>query len=308
MPKWALIFSVLMAIGLQTPNAQEIRLIHQEGKVQVCNSGDPESSARTMEYGRVIPGQKILIGKKSKAKLIREGGDVCELVHAGSYPVESLRFVRQRQSDFFSRLASFIVQFFEPSHPSEVKASYKSTINAISRSGSVPPMPEFPFEGAYPAGHPVWFRWAASCDTCRFVLELSDLKTRSKMLERSVRGTSYTCARGELKLSPGLKYFWTVRKEGTENASTPRVLTIVAKEQYERSLRFAEEELKEGDLVLQPLPRAAYLMQALDAAGLPNFSVLYANEVPAALRGNEQLRELAELHLLSMARARMQQN
>ncbi|MBV6472490.1 MAG: hypothetical protein JPMHGGIA_00747 [Saprospiraceae bacterium] len=301
-------FCCLFVTGVQVPHAQEIRLIHREGKVQVCNSGETESSARKLEFGRVIPGQTILIGNRSKAKLIREGGEICELVQAGSYPVESLRFVRQKQSDFFSRLATFIVQFFEPSHPSEAKASYKSTINAISRGGTVPPLPEFPFEGAYPAGHSVWFRWATSCDTCRFVLELSDLKTRTKLLERSVRGTSYTCAPGELKLSPGLKYFWTVRKEGTESASTPRVLTIVAKEQYERSLRSAADELGEGNLALQALPRAAYLMQALDAAGLPNFSVLYANEPPATLRGNEQFRELAELQLLSMARARMQQN
>ena len=252
----------LLLVGM-TINAQRAYIMHAEGLVKVCKVAEQESVAKRITFGSVGPEDKLILKGKVRVKMVREDGTQCELTEAGIYPLQQLKFSKLEGNSFLSQMGGFIKSFFEASHSSESKSSYKSTVHAISRGEQAIPILQVPFEGWYPWGERMDFSWKYICDTCTLQLTVYELESKIKVFDAQVRMSNFSMEKPEKYFRAGKKYFWKVEIPGKKLEYPVKTFQLTEKADYSEAVRKAVQQLEQSGIHWQAAPRYVYTSQFL---------------------------------------------
>jgi len=283
-----ILFAICFLLVGMTTHAQRAYIMHAEGLVKVCKVVEPESVAKRITFGSVGPEDKLILNGKVRVKMVREDGTQCELTEAGIYPLQQLKFSKLEGNSFLSQMGGFIKSFFEASHSSESKSSYKSTVHAISRGEHAIPILQVPFEGWYPWGERLEFFWQYPCDTCTLQLAIYDMDSKTKVLEVPVMKSNYAIEHPEKHFKPGKKYFWKIEIPGKKLEYAVKTFQFTDKADFHKAVRTATQHLDQSGVKWDAAPRYVYTDQFLLENYGSNYQWLYSsNEWKQNKKGNE---------------------
>ncbi|MBK9108718.1 MAG: hypothetical protein IPM92_10230 [Saprospiraceae bacterium] len=261
-------------------NGQDIMAVHIQGQVRVCNHGDDETKAKSLNFGPVNANQKLILGQNAVVRFIRKTGEHCEVTKAGVYNISSLNFLKTSESSFMSKLGGFIKSFLEAKHSSESKESYKNTVHAISRGDQMLPILNFPFTGILPAElTSIDFKWTHLCDTCVYELEVYEMASKSKLFSAKTAQKEYKFLNPLQYLLAENEYYWTVRVVNSKADVNAMTFKLAATNEYQLIVDELMQQVQSTDIPLQNLPKTMYIMKSLEEMGFENYAMIYGMKV-----------------------------
>ena len=138
------------------------------------------------------------------------------------------------------------------------------------------------------------FQWSHFCDTCIYALEIYDLSTREKLFSVSTSKSSYNLKNTGTLLKAGKAYYWTVKVRGVTAEYASRSFTVAAPGAFTKSIQDIENQLIQGNIVLQIAPKTMYVMKSLHEQGQLNYALLYGRKQVQANKRNDYLRKAFE--------------
>ncbi|HRG68458.1 MAG: hypothetical protein JNL65_06365 [Saprospiraceae bacterium] len=276
--------------------SQGIAAIQIEGPVKICKTQESSNKAKNLQYGPVYADQKIILtGKNARVKLVKNSGEICELVTPGTHYISSLSFTKPSENSFLGQLADYFVSFFESNQSSESKESYKNSIYAISRGELAAPVLDFPMKGILPSDfNSMEFSWSHSCDSCWYNLTIYELDTKVKVFSMLTLKKQFKIQQFLNYVKPGKKYYWKVEIPGTNLEFEAKRFEIAAKGDYYNQLKSIENKLKSQQLNLQLVPKTLFIQEELQQLELTNYAILYGKAQQINNPNNKQLKQLTE--------------
>lgn len=264
--------------------------VHIEGQVRICNHGDDETKARTLNFGPVTTNQRLILGQNAKVRFIRKSGEHCELTKAGVYNISSLNFLKTSESSFMNKLGGFIKSFLEAKHSSESKESYKNTVHAISRGDQVLPILNFPFAGLLPAElSSIDFKWTHLCDTCVYELDVYEMSGKTKVFSAKTKEKEFKFKTPLNYLQTGGAYYWTVRVVDSKVDVNAMTFQMAAMNEYQMLVDELLQQVQSSHMRLQNLPKTIYVMKSLEEMGFENYAMIYGMKELEANPNDEML-------------------
>lgn len=255
---------------------QSVYILHAEGVVKICKTMESEQAARKIQFGNLATDDKLILKEKARVKMIREDGTMCELTKAGTYPVNQLVFSKPMNNSFVAQMGGFIKSFFQPSHSSESKSSYKSTVHAISRGEPVKPTLIFPMEGLYPSGMTsIEFSWILPCDTCKVKFSVYAFKDRKKVIDTILNQKSFVLKNPDKLFEASKEYYWQVTLPAIKLEYEVRSLQFSATNDFEQQVKAAKSNLVNSGVNWPKAARFVYINQYLADQGGVNYQWLF---------------------------------
>lgn len=291
-----LVLVCICLISFSTGFSQGIAAIQIEGPVKICKSQEPANKAKNLQYGPVYADQKLIIsGKNARVKLVKNSGEVCEVVAPGTHYISSLTFNKPSENSFLGQLANYFISFFESNESSESKESYKNSIYAISRGELASPVLDFPMTGKLPSDfNSMEFSWSHSCDSCWYNLTIYELETKVKVFSMLTLKKQFKVQQFLNYVKPGKKYFWKVEIPGSNLEFEAKRFEVSVKNDYYNQIKSIDNKLKSHQLSLQLVPKTLFIQEELLQLDLINYAVLYGKTQQINNPNNKQLKQLTD--------------
>jgi len=123
--------------------AQEIAAVFIDGNVLVYRKGEQLKVAKNLILGPLHQDQILVIKPGARVKLMKPGGELCDLNQPGEYFVSSVVFHPKEEVSLFSKFSEYFLSFFSEVRKADEKDSHQNSIIAVSR-GSGKPILLFP--------------------------------------------------------------------------------------------------------------------------------------------------------------------
>ncbi|HRG33411.1 MAG: hypothetical protein JNK69_06430 [Saprospiraceae bacterium] len=258
--------------------AQSVAAVFIQGNVKVFKQGENVNMAKALVHGPLLPDQKLIVAQNSKVKLLKSNGEVCEISNAGTYTINSLKFIAVPESSIFSKLGDYFLSFFTSHTSSETKENYSNTVLAFSRGEDAVPILNFPMTGMISADLTgIDFKWTHPCDSCNFILQIYDFESKALVFQSYVNSVNYTLKNPLKYLFPGKKYFWNIQLDKSVVKSTSSSFTVSKKGDFNLKVTEVENNLNKEKLKLQSLPHTLMVMSALRDKEMINYAFQFAS-------------------------------
>ncbi len=288
--------------------AQSVAAVFIQGNVKVCKQNENVNMAKSLVHGPVLSDQKLIVAQNSKVKLLKSNGEVCEISNAGTYSVNSLKFIAVPESSIFSRLGDYFLSFFTTHTSSESKENYNNTVLAFSRGEDAAPLLNFPMSGLLSADlYNIDFKWTHSCDSCNFILQIYDFDSKALVFQSYVNSVNYTLVSPLKYLTPGKKYFWNIQLDKSVIKSNSSSFTVSKKGDFNLKISEIDNALSKETLKLQSLPRTLMVMSNLQENQQINYAFQYAKLSKAKQPKDKLLAEYLDKIYFEELKKRLQQ-
>lgn len=276
-----IILSSLFYIGLMLwCSAQELAVVYISGNIQVFNTKESPKTAKNLIYGPLLWEQSLILRPGSSIKILRQNGEICELSIAGQYDVSKLKFTPKSESSLLTKFSSYFLSFFGSQNTSENKDSHYNSIFAVSRGDEDIPQLIFPFQDKLSLDDKVIeFHWAHACDSCNFILQIYEFKTKSLVFQSYIKSKSYQLINPIKVLKPGQKYFWNIQLDKSIQKSVSNSFTISDVGQFNQAIKGIHGKLTQNKLNSNSLAGQIITTAHLLEAGQTNFAFQYARKI-----------------------------
>jgi len=271
--------------------AQEIAAVFIDGNALVYRKGEQLKVAKNLILGPLHQDQILVIKPGARVKLMKPGGELCELNQPGEYFVSSVVFHPKEEVSLFSKFSEYFLSFFSEVRKADEKDSHQNSIIAVSR-GSGKPILLFPLEGLLSADESeIHWSWDGACDSCNFKLRIYDFSTRKPVLSRTVKGHNYVLSHPEKILRPDKKYYWDVQGGESNLKSESNVFNVCAASQFNRQVREIQSILIKENIVAGSTPASLLTIASLFDQGQPNFAIQFGERLKAENRNDQIMAE-----------------
>lgn len=270
------LFFVMLCGSIQ---AQEIAAVFIDGNVLVYRKTEQVKAAKNLVLGPLHLDHILVLKPGARVKLMRPGGELCDLNLPGEYPVSSVVFHPKEEMSLFSKFSEYFLSFFSEVRKADEKDSHQNSIIAVSR-GNGKPILLFPLEGMLNADESeIHWSWEGDCDSCTYKLRIYDFSTRKPVLSRMVKGQHYVLSNPEKILRPDKKYYWDVQGGEANLKSESNVFNVCAASLFNRQVKDIQSLLTKENIIVGSTPASLLTIASLFDQGQPNFAIQFGERL-----------------------------